>query len=374
VTGGTLRIVVRVLASLACSIAAPLAASPLAFNAVELRTPNAPSLSGTDISARGDVVGYTHTPQAFLYIGGTFSLLATPGTPSAAVAINDRGDIVGSFESSDGIHSFLFSNGVMQDLGRPQVTDIDALGRVVGYYTPPGTANTLHAFAYLGGTFRDLGTLGGSGSVARAVNGAGLVVGSSSLPGDPTSHAFLYSVPLMIDLGTLPGTDISAAYGINDHGEIVGESYSSKAPDKGRAVLWRDRVAIDLGTLGGTHSSAWRINGGGQIVGTSAVAGDVQDRAFLHTGGVMYDLNVLVLSGLDGAVLSSANGINDSGQIVANACVGPTYALVCRAFRLDPVALSPESAAIVPVNAPWALAVLIALVLASAAWRRRRRR
>jgi len=58
-------------------------------------------------------------------------------------------------------------------------------------------------------------------------------------------------------------------------------------------------------------------------------------RAFLYTDGLMYDLNAVVVSGLAGATLIEALGINDGGQIVANSCVGDGGNVSCRAYRLD---------------------------------------
>ena len=60
-----------------------------------------------------------------------------------------------------------------------------------------------HAFLYSGGTMADLGTLGGSNSLACAINAAGLVVGYSSVAGDVTSDAFVYSDGRMADLNDL---------------------------------------------------------------------------------------------------------------------------------------------------------------------------
>jgi len=51
-------------------------------------------------------------------------------------------------------------------------------------------------------TFTDLGTLGGNGSEAFAINNSGQVVGGSQ-------HAFLYDGSTMRDLGTL-GTVLSS--------------------------------------------------------------------------------------------------------------------------------------------------------------------
>jgi probable HAF family extracellular repeat protein len=142
-----------------------------------------------------------------------------------------------------------------------------------------------HAFRY-DGSITDLGTLGGKVSLGNAINVADHVVGQSSLPGDAVSHAFLHDGHTMIDLGTLGGT--SSARGVNAADTVVGESLDAQ--------------------------------------GVS--------RAFVIYQGDIFDLNT-VTSGLNGAVLSTATAINDSGQIVAMSCTAP---LVCQqAFRLDPV-------------------------------------
>jgi probable HAF family extracellular repeat protein len=58
-----------------------------------------------------------------------------------------------------------------------------------------------------------------------------------------------------------------------------------------RAVL-PEYVITDLGTLGGTHSSASGINARGQVVGRSEIAADGSSHAFrwTQTGGIE-DLN-----------------------------------------------------------------------------------
>ena len=62
----------------------------------------------------------------------------------------------------------------------------------------------------------------------------------------------------------------------------------------------------------------------------------------MYSGGMMYDLNALVV-GLGGATLLEATAINDKGQIVANSC--------CQAYRLDPVIGPPIISAIEFYNA-----------------------
>jgi probable HAF family extracellular repeat protein len=86
----------------------------------------------------------------------------------------------------------------------------------------------------------DLGTLGGSSSIALGINSCGQVVGEAETDtGAP--HAFLWEDDRMIDLGTLSGANQSStASGINSRGQIVGRSDTDTDPEtgEGHAVLW----------------------------------------------------------------------------------------------------------------------------------------
>lgn len=69
---------------------------------------------------------------------------------------------------------------------------------------------------------------------------------------------------------------------------------------EGRAVLWKDGKALDLGTLGGNESTAFSVNSRGQVVGvaTNTIPDPfsffgTQLRAFLWQDGAMQDLGTL---------------------------------------------------------------------------------
>lgn len=271
------------------------------------------------LNDRGEVVGSSGS-DAFLYSGGRMidltpssSIPPTPTPLSFAAAINDSGQVVGTSHQMSGAGGFLYSGGTLQPLGVGWPTAINATGQIAGNAELGFTGN-YYAMLISGGTTQNLGTLGGGGSYANAMNAAGQVVGQSYLPPDSNSvsayHPFLHTNGRMIDLGTLEGN--GAATGINDHGQIVGDfniDLTDPNPTRTHAFLYSGGTMHDLGA----NLSALGINDSGQIVGFSYSSG-----AFVDVNGTLFDLNSLIPSS-SGYVLQSANAINASGQIAANA-------------------------------------------------------
>jgi probable HAF family extracellular repeat protein len=204
--------------------------------------------------------------------------------------------------------------------------DVNEAGQVVGIST--NAASRTHAVLWQNGGITDLGTLGGPNSWANALNEAAAVAGSAQVNAGGTLHAFVWQGGGLTDVTpTSPG---SAAYGINDAGQVVGSH------NGGRAFLLDDGVFTDLGTLGSLpwyQSFANDINNAGQVVGSSHAIfnddlGDLQ-HAFLWQDGALTDLGVL--PGFDESV---AESINASGQIVGTSTFvdQSTYMLEWRAF------------------------------------------
>jgi probable HAF family extracellular repeat protein len=112
---------------------------------------------------------------------------------------------------------------------------------------------------------------------------------------------------LLKNLGTLGGT-YSTALGINDLNQLVGQATTS-GDLASHAFLYSNGTMTDLGTLGGPNSQADAINNNGQVTGDSFDAA-LNTVAFLYSNGSMTRLGTL------GGTYSEGFGINLSGQIV----------------------------------------------------------
>jgi probable HAF family extracellular repeat protein len=113
------------------------------------------------------------------------------------------------------------------------------------------------------------------------------------------------------DVTSLPFEGI--LHDVNDGGEYAGQYQATCGAT--HAVYVRASAVIDLGTLGGTSSSARAINNEGIVVGGALTHSDEEHHAFVYVNGVMYDLNTRINA--NGIELLQALGINDRGEIVA---------------------------------------------------------
>lgn len=239
------------------------------------------------------------------------------GSSSIGLAVNDKGQVCGGADRSDGTrHAFLWDSGEMTDLGtlplwsQSEAWDLNNVGQVVGISTHTGSLSS--AFLWEDGKLIDLGHLTGQptgNTEASAINDAGQVVGISIF-GPAERHAFLWADGSMQDLGTLGG-DVSIAWDINVDGQVVGMSFT-KLPGQ-HAFFWAAGVMTDVGTLGASGSVAHGINDSGQVVGKSGRSDGVVS-AFLWEDGKMIDLGAL-------GKLSSSNAtaINNRGQVIGDA-------------------------------------------------------
>lgn len=242
-----------------------------------------PLRSANAINNVGQIAGSTGRPVVRNSNGSITSLGLLPGDNNGgdSLGINDSGQVVGISrfrfliigidDPTDYFRAFLYSNGVMQDLGFGQFSAAYAInnsGQIVG-----GTFRDFFALFHSNGVTTNVGMK----IVFRAINNSGQATGRIQ-DANNRSHALLYANGATQDLGTLPGDSFSVGFGISEHGEVVG---------------------------------------------TSAACCQISDRAraFIYSNGVMEDLNDLIPAG-SGVFLDAAYDINEVGQIAAGGRLG----------------------------------------------------
>jgi probable HAF family extracellular repeat protein len=269
------------------------------------------------------------------------------GESSYAIAMNDRGDVIGNSAVADGsYHGFVWHDGTMTDLGALDPVDINNRGEIAG------TIDGIAVVRSRSGRVVRLGTLGGLFSRPVAINDDGHVVGVSDtadfrnavfgwkngtmreLPlGDVSDisnrghvsggqfvgagfHASVWHRGVVTDLGALD-FDRSNTYGVNDNGWVIGWVFSPEQRERG--ALWRDGVLTDVGTLGGGTTTLVAINDRGAILAYSQLADGFVHPA-LWRGGAFTDLTTLGVS-----AEADLADLNNRGQIAAT--VRPVFGI-----------------------------------------------
>jgi len=165
------------------------------------------------INNQGTIVGMATTNY-------TYSQFNPYPHPYAACILSNPAPIfIDTRPRPDTVRDFGGTDDLSEALG------INDPGEIVGWYHPvaPGPKR---AFRYRGQALEDLGTLGGSNSVATHINSGGVVVGWSGISTNSDQHAFIFTNDTLVDLNSfLPagsGWVLQMANSINDSGQIVG--------------------------------------------------------------------------------------------------------------------------------------------------------
>jgi probable HAF family extracellular repeat protein len=159
-------------------------------------------------------------------------------TAAFGVAMNDSGDVTGTSYPDPGCGSFCLP--------------------------------TLETVVWRGGDRIVLPAIPGlTGIYVNGINNEGWVTGLAGFPGT-TTHAVVWQPNgneyEAIDLGTLPGTTISYAVGIDDLGRVVGWSTTSNFPPQGSPFMWSESTGmVDLSAEGFPDEIPLAISPGGTV-------------------------------------------------------------------------------------------------------------
>ena len=167
----------------------------------------------------------------------------------------------------------------------------------------------------------DVGSLGGDITQAYGINDNGDIVGESEISASSTSvmHAFLYhhASRSVVDLGA-PGGSQSEAFSINDAGTITGEVYETTS---NHGTNWHPIIWLTSGgslTLEGPYENGYSlyvspngISNTGLIIGQGYINDVGADRAILYKNDTITNLGTL------GGDWSDANAISPQGIYIA---------------------------------------------------------
>lgn len=284
------------------------------------------------------------------------------GTQSAALGLNDAGQVVGwSLTAGGRTQAFVWAGGTLSGLtnlpggSNGIATAINRHGDITGYSDVSATNH--HAFLYASNHLTDLGTFGGPLSAGYAINDNREITGWAYLPPDTNIwlQAFWWRTNQLVAIPPFRGFVHSCeGYGINDSSFICGTTFLYSPHGHNWAYVWYDQntnaIADEgemtpLGSLGvyasyGDYSEAKAINNLGQIVGWTGVSNNWSPKhAFLITpsngtwklpndsweNGYLDPTNLLMrdLGTLDRPTDNSfANAINDRSWIVGTSTTG----------------------------------------------------
>ncbi len=317
------------------------------YHITEIHQPNLTYQTiGTDINDQGQVIGQYYGPSSnpdhvyqeglFVFSNGRLSEIKLPNYPEKiqylyAKAINNRGDIVGGFQTRpkhgpSKLVSFLHRDGQtrtdMPWSNNYLALDINDEGFVVAEGTekvpcevfdlaasapPPAPIARKMGECEQPSTYIERNRLtekliGPNFKRATAINNVGQV-------------SFINPIPSPLK-----------EYAINDKGDIVGQRLSN---DSFKAFVFKDGKLLDLQTEG-YDSEAISINNSGDIIGKRhnrymlpfIPLPSYSGGYFIYKDGKMYDLNRIAGFRFSSPEQFAAIKINNRGQILANIQVG----------------------------------------------------
>jgi uncharacterized membrane protein len=333
--------------SFTLSLTLGMATASAAYPEYRVTIVGPPNSTPTDINNAGAVVGTypvnSTDTRSFANFGRGVVHLGTMGGVSAdAVAINDRGQVLGNWRNAGGqSRGYIYYQGRQRAI--PTVSgrgfyyvDMNNAGYILASGgRPEAEPLGLGPFGFLrapDGSYRDIGTLPYENAVTQveALNNRNQVTGESGSFSRPEMpfYAFLWSRGAMRNLGSI-GYTPNYGLAINDRGQVSGYVATETFREALATIFSNGRVIrIDTRPASANpfrFSVGQAINNHGHVVGSSDHLG-----AFVYRGKRMESLSALV-DPKSGWNIYFPRAINDGGQIAASGVRGG----VSYAVRLD---------------------------------------
>lgn len=191
---------------------------------------------------------------------------------SRATALNERGQVIGSLsheEMDTDPSGFIWADGVLRDLGKVWLKDINNKGQCVGARHPKNTA--FYATLYMAGRFQELLKNTSATSMACGINDSGQVIGFSQLtdwksPASTKRGCFLWENGKRNYLGVPEGFRAGKAVAVNNKRQTAGEIWEGTSSHS-HACLWdADAVKVFEEPSEFNQSEAISINILGQVL------------------------------------------------------------------------------------------------------------
>jgi len=299
----------------------------------------------------GYIITIAKSPAAALGIKpAAASQIAVSSTQHSRYQLIDMGTLGGpnSFVTASALYSNIFSQSISAQgvfAGLAETSTPDPF--VPNCFNPDCFVS--HAIEWRDGRLIDLGALAGPAglsSAATSISGNSQIAGFSEngiidpFISAPAVHGVVWKNGKIADLGVLGNGYESAAFSVNNHGEVAGVASDLKPGSSSffglgthsHAVIWRDGLVQDLGNLGGTddkaNAAALYINERGQVAGASYAAdsfpvpsGECGDPGSLTPHGFFWENGKMVDIGTLGGSCTVSYALNNRGQIVGGSTV-----------------------------------------------------